>query len=189
MLALLLSNCMLALATESFIFYVWEIVITIIVKIIIKNNFMTPSRTRHRLVTFKHMDLWYTRNLRFVQRCKCCVLLFFLLSAFQINLHTECCLSWLMIEFSTLKRFRGNFFKFYRNYFFLSKNSAKFFDIKFFAVIFVTHNFFFDWMIDAEKCEIFFPNNWDQQKCVIFKDLNSCLVWYAKLFARIMGRN
>lgn len=57
----LFSLCTVLLSTGfshgEFIFYVWEIVITIIVKIIIKNNFMTPSRTRHRLVTFKHMDL------------------------------------------------------------------------------------------------------------------------------------
>lgn len=39
-----------------FFFYVWEIEITIIIKIVIKNNFITPSRTRHRLVTFKHME-------------------------------------------------------------------------------------------------------------------------------------
>lgn len=47
----------------------WEIVITIIVKIIIKNNFMTPSRTRHRLVTFKHMDLIHNKMQRKKNLC------------------------------------------------------------------------------------------------------------------------
>lgn len=68
LLSICFSHCAMCvlfffLSVAVVIFYVWEIVITIIVKIIIKNNFMTPSRTRHRLVTFKHMDFFLDDSL------------------------------------------------------------------------------------------------------------------------------